>query len=120
MVVTNVRGGNYLATGKVSLKIICIILFLLGVFLFFIDYEAVGVVAAIIAFLLYPSSYKRGRRRSVSRSKSYAHASYIDLDESNNDLDWDFNNDSDDGSSNDSGTLDPNSSDGGDSGSSSN
>lgn len=87
---------------KALFRIISLLVLLVGIYWFVIGDTGLGVIAVIVALILYPTKSVGSKMRKRSRAVSSSHTDYDDEDDDQND----------DGSGSDSGD----SSDGGDSG----
>ncbi|NMD68732.1 hypothetical protein HHO41_00420 [Bacillus sp. DNRA2] len=87
---------------KLLFRIISLLVLLVGVYLFVIGETGWGVIAVIVALILYPTKATGAKARNHSRavSSSHTHYGYDDDDRDDND---DNDNDNDGGDSSDSG-----------------
>lgn len=63
--------------GKTILKLFSVLIALLGIFLFIIKYEVMGIVAVVLAIIIFPSERRGVKQQSCN---DYGHGYNIDHD----------------------------------------
>lgn len=87
---------------KLLFRIISLLVLLVGVYLFVIGETGLGVIAVIVALILYPTKAVGSKARNHSRAVSSSHTVY-DYDDDDRDDDGYDDNDNDRGDTSDSG-----------------
>lgn len=78
-----IQGGINLKVGNVILRLFSAFLFVLGVYLFIIEYEVLGILTAIVALILFPGGKK------ASGQSEYFDSDHHDYDTSHSSADSD-------------------------------
>lgn len=87
---------------KVLLRVISLIVLVIGIYLFVIGDTGFGVIAVIVALILFPTKGSRSHGKKGSQAVSGSHT-YYDHDDDDDDRDEEYDHDNDGGDSSDSG-----------------